>query len=59
MVKGLARLHGGELDLQSELGRGTTAIIRLPVVCGPVEGRTGEPSAPADNVLRLAETGTG
>ena len=59
VVKGLARLHGGELDLQSELGRGTTATIRLPVVCEPVEGRSGEPPSTADNVLRLAETGTG
>jgi cell cycle sensor histidine kinase DivJ len=31
VVKGLARLHGGSLELRSALGQGTTAIITLPV----------------------------
>jgi len=31
VVKGLARLHGGTLELTSTLGKGTTATIVLPV----------------------------
>jgi len=31
VVKGLARLHGGTLDLTSRLGEGTTATIVLPL----------------------------
>ncbi len=31
VVKGLARLHGGKLEIASELGRGTTATIVLPL----------------------------
>ena len=31
VVKGLARLHGGSLELRSELGEGTTATITLPL----------------------------
>jgi signal transduction histidine kinase len=30
IVQKIARVHGGQLDLQSEEGRGTTAILRLP-----------------------------
>lgn len=31
VVKGLARLHGGRLEIASKLGQGTTATIVLPV----------------------------
>jgi cell cycle sensor histidine kinase DivJ len=31
VVKGLARLHGGALELRSALGKGTTATIELPL----------------------------
>ena len=31
VVKGLARLHGGHLELRSKLGEGTIAIIALPL----------------------------
>jgi two-component system cell cycle sensor histidine kinase PleC len=30
LVKGLVELHGGSLDLQSELGEGTTVTVTLP-----------------------------
>jgi len=31
MVKGLAALHGGGLTIESRLGEGTTATVRLPI----------------------------
>jgi signal transduction histidine kinase len=31
VVKGLARLHGGSLQLASKLGQGTTTTITLPI----------------------------
>ena len=31
VVKGLARLHGGDLSLTSKLGEGTVATILLPL----------------------------
>jgi cell cycle sensor histidine kinase DivJ len=40
MVKGLAALHGGSLTLESSLGVGTTAVVRLPI-------RVVTPDAPA------------
>ena len=36
VVKGLARVHGGSLELRSKLGEGTTATIALPLNA-PVE----------------------
>jgi signal transduction histidine kinase len=31
LAKGLVELHGGVLDLQSEVGVGTTVTVRFPV----------------------------
>ena len=33
IVKGLVRLHGGDLDIQSRLGEGTRVTVRLPIDC--------------------------
>ncbi len=33
IVKGLVRLHGGDLDIQSRLGEGTRVTVRLPMDC--------------------------
>jgi cell cycle sensor histidine kinase DivJ len=33
VVNGLARLHGGRLEITSKLGQGTTAIVMLPFAC--------------------------
>ena len=33
IVKGLVALHGGELQVSSELGRGTRITIQLPLDC--------------------------
>jgi cell cycle sensor histidine kinase DivJ len=39
LVRALARLHGGDLTLESEMGEGTTAIVRMPVLVAPAEER--------------------
>ena len=31
IVKGLVRLHGGDMNIQSRLGEGTRVVVRLPV----------------------------
>ena len=31
-MRGFARLHGGDMKLESELGAGTIVTVRLPVV---------------------------
>jgi cell cycle sensor histidine kinase DivJ len=33
IVKGLVRLHGGDMDIRSRLGVGTQVTVRLPVNC--------------------------
>jgi two-component system, cell cycle sensor histidine kinase DivJ len=33
IVKGLVRLHGGEMDIRSRVGEGTTVTVRLPLDC--------------------------
>jgi len=33
IVKGLVRLHGGDIDIASRLGKGTQVTVRLPVDC--------------------------
>ena len=35
LVKRLVELHGGSLELDSALGRGTRAIVRLPRASAP------------------------
>jgi cell cycle sensor histidine kinase DivJ len=48
VVKGLARLHGGRLEIASRLGQGTTATIVLPLE-GP-QAESGEAQAPMSAV---------
>ncbi len=33
IVKGLVRLHGGDMDIRSRLGDGTRVLVRLPIDC--------------------------
>jgi cell cycle sensor histidine kinase DivJ len=33
IVKGLVRLHGGDIDIRSRLGDGTRVTVRLPIDC--------------------------
>jgi two-component system, cell cycle sensor histidine kinase DivJ len=42
IVKGLIELHGGELDIKSRVGSGTTVSVRLPIDCEKV--RVTEPT---------------
>jgi cell cycle sensor histidine kinase DivJ len=46
IVKGLVDLHGGRLDIGSQLGRGTTVTVRLPVDCEPVRPQNSVVAAP-------------
>ena len=32
-MKGLVRLHGGDMDIRSRLGDGTRVTVRLPIDC--------------------------
>lgn len=34
IVKGLVKLHGGELQIRSRVGEGTAIVIRMPMDCG-------------------------
>ncbi len=36
IVKGLVRLHGGDMDIRSRLGDGTRVTVRLPIDCEDV-----------------------
>jgi cell cycle sensor histidine kinase DivJ len=47
VVKGLARLHGGRLEIASTLGAGTIATIILPL-------RDGAEAAESENVLKVS-----
>ena len=45
IVKGLVRLHGGEMNIRSRVGEGTRVTIRLPLDCerAPPAKRSGAP----------------
>jgi two-component system, cell cycle sensor histidine kinase DivJ len=45
VVRGLAKLHGGSLDLESTLGQGTTVRIVLPLEAGAEPLASEEPGA--------------
>jgi two-component system, cell cycle sensor histidine kinase DivJ len=41
IVKGLVRLHGGEIDIRSRVGEGTRVSVRLPLNCERVRPANG------------------
>jgi len=47
LVRAFARLHGGDMDIESQVGEGTTVTVRMPVVmpAEPVERAPAEASA--------------
>jgi cell cycle sensor histidine kinase DivJ len=49
IVKGLVELHGGDLEIRSRVGAGTSVSVRLPIDCE--KASLGQP---ASNVQRLA-----
>ena len=46
IVKGLVKLHGGDIDIRSRLGEGTRVTVRLPLDC--------ESGRPAADPIKLA-----
>jgi cell cycle sensor histidine kinase DivJ len=55
MVKGLAALHGGRMEIESRLGAGTTATIYLPLKGPRVSGEEGHGLSPADRLTEGTE----
>lgn len=58
MVYGMIRRHEGTIDIKSEVGKGTTFIIRLPQYIGvkhlaPTEGMPSRPPRPAKSLRCL------
>jgi cell cycle sensor histidine kinase DivJ len=47
IVKGLTRLHGGDMDIRSQLGKGTQVTVRLPLDC--------EVARPADPIKLVTD----
>jgi len=43
LVRAFARLHGGEMTIESTLGEGTTVIVRMPVLAPPREPAAARP----------------
>jgi cell cycle sensor histidine kinase DivJ len=53
IVQGLVDLHGGDMNIASRLGEGTTVTVRLPMA-GETVRLTPEPSVVAPNFDRVA-----
>lgn len=49
LVRAFARLHGGEMAIESTVGEGTTVSVRMPVLTGPETAA--EPEAPPASAL--------
>lgn len=52
-VYGIIRRHEGEVDIQSEPGRGTSVSMSLPIEKGNRAPEAPKPSSPASTVLRI------
>ena len=44
IVKGLVALHGGKLDIDSRIGKGTRVTVCLPIDCMRAQGSEGTPA---------------
>jgi two-component system, cell cycle sensor histidine kinase DivJ len=60
IVKGLVRLHGGDLSIRSRVGQGTRVTVRLPFDCertAPAKAPVHQPSASVVSYLAANVTG--
>jgi cell cycle sensor histidine kinase DivJ len=53
IVKGLVRLHGGELSIRSRVGEGTRVTVRLPLNCEQVRVASKASAEPGPDMHRL------
>jgi cell cycle sensor histidine kinase DivJ len=53
IVKGLVRLHGGELSIRSRVGEGTRVTVRLPLNCEQVRAASKASVEPGLDMHRL------
>jgi CheY-like chemotaxis protein len=53
MVQGIIKRHQGTIDIRSEVGRGTTFVIRLPVWKAPAAGANEAPEQVSGEVGQL------
>ena len=55
LVRAFAKLHGGEMTIESRLGAGTSVAVRLPVLLAPLKSVTletlTEPAPPAETPI--------
>lgn len=54
IVKGLVRLHGGELSIRSRVGEGTRVTVRLPLDCEHLRATRKASAQPATEINRLS-----
>jgi cell cycle sensor histidine kinase DivJ len=54
IVKGLVRLHGGDMDIRSRLGDGTRVMVRLPIDCEGIRPAVEPIQLVAERVLEFA-----
>jgi cell cycle sensor histidine kinase DivJ len=50
LVRAFARLHGGEMQIESQVGEGTTVTVRLPVLRSPEVEAAPRPIAEVSNL---------
>ncbi|PIC01019.1 HAMP domain-containing sensor histidine kinase [Caulobacter sp. X] len=48
LVRAFAKLHGGEMAIESRLGAGTTVSVRLPVLLAALPAKAAEPAPPVE-----------
>ncbi|HYE94141.1 MAG TPA: response regulator [Terriglobales bacterium] len=53
VVYGIVARHGGEIDVNSRLGAGTTFTLRFPVATRAAVGAVGTPPAPVSRQVRV------